>query len=447
MKIRAILCVTLILGLLLCSATPAVAANDGPSLVAHYTFADASNVGKDYAGSTDLKVIGVTLNMPGTAKQVDGPDGMKALEFNQTYALLSDVNDVTDNLKEFTITYLASTNDKGKLHSNVFTTGAGNGNSFYSSGLNHLIDGCFDPTWGTGVPDFRLMGGDQNVSGQAEDSKWDTNQRKNDDGRNAHNRWAGLIDYDDETQTIGNPYTYETGEWYRVVITVKLSDGTKTSNSTVMWPNQNAGEAFYPGTGSQSMYMAKMDDIASAADLVDGTNYYTTVLPYNLTSIKNEGRGLMIGAAYKVGAALEMDSNQRNYAMLVGKIADFRIYDKALTEEQVVNLYKTGAPVDESKETTTTQKQDGETTTTAPQDGETTTTVNGETTTTAPQGGETTTTAPQGGNDTTTTTEADAATDPADEGGFPVGAIIAIAAVVVIGAAAAVYFLVIRKKK
>ena len=49
---------------------------------------------------------------------------MKALEFDQTYSLMSDADDVLDDMKEFTITYLVSANDAEVLRSNVFSTGA-----------------------------------------------------------------------------------------------------------------------------------------------------------------------------------------------------------------------------------------------------------------------------------------------------------------------------------
>ena len=325
-------CLMLGAGAAAMAETPAA----GPKLVAHYTFADETNVGKDSAGTQDLIVQGATVGSAGTAKQVEGPANMKALEFDQTYSLMSDADDVLDDMKEFTITYLVSANDAEVLRSNVFSTGAANGNSFKNSGLNHLIDKT------NGIPDFRLFGGNQEDSAQADGSKWDANQRKNDDGKNGKNFWAQRIAYDADSDTVGAPCTYEANDWYRVVITVKLSDGTKTSEETVLWPNKSAGDAFYPGTGVQSVYMEKMNAVTGKASLVESKNYYEVTLPYNLTSVKNEHLGLLIGAAYKVNSDTPViDTNVNNYAPFIGKLADFRIYDKALNQDQIVELYTT----------------------------------------------------------------------------------------------------------
>ena len=73
-------CLMLGAGAAAMAETPAA----GPKLVAHYTFADETNVGKDSAGTQDLIVQGATVGSAGTAKQVEGPANMKALEFDQT---------------------------------------------------------------------------------------------------------------------------------------------------------------------------------------------------------------------------------------------------------------------------------------------------------------------------------------------------------------------------
>lgn len=327
MKKQLIPCALLSVSLMLGAGTAALAQTPaGPNLVAHYTFADANNPGKDAAGSQSLSVIGKTVGSTGTAKQVEGPAGKKALEFDQSYALISDAADVLDDLKEFTVTYLVAANGDGVLRSNVFSTGAANGNHFKNAGLNHLID------MNTGVPDFRLMGGDQTASAQANDSKWDVNQRKNDDGANGKTFWQ---------QRLGDEgkYTYNSTDWYRVVITVKLSDGTKSGDETIAWPNK---EAYSPGSGVQSVYMEKMDAVTGKSSLVESRNYYEVTLPYNLTSVKNEAYGLLIGAAYKLNTdAPVIDTNVKNYAPFIGRMADFRIYDKALNQDQIVELYKT----------------------------------------------------------------------------------------------------------
>ena len=200
-------CLMLGAGAAAMAETPAA----GPKLVAHYTFADETNVGKDSAGTQDLIVQGATVGSAGTAKQVEGPANMKALEFDQTYSLMSDADDVLDDMKEFTITYLVSANDAEVLRSNVFSTGAANGNSFKNSGLNHLIDKT------NGIPDFRLFGGNQEDSAQADGSKWDANQRKNDDGKNGKNFIKTMLNVGKTYDTVrvvsdqvGTPtYTYD----------------------------------------------------------------------------------------------------------------------------------------------------------------------------------------------------------------------------------------------
>ncbi len=358
MKKQIIPCALLSACLMLGAGTAAMAdtPSTGPNLVAHYTFADENNVGKDSAGSQNLTVQGKTVGSAGTAKQVEGPANMKALEFDQTYSLMSDKADVLDTLNEFTITYLVSANEADQLKSNVFSTGAGNGNNFKNAGMNHLIDGVFGPGT-TGAPDFRLMGGNKDAS---TGSNWDVNQRKNDDGANGKNFWKQRIGGDPANPTA---CTYKSGDWYRVVITVKLSDGTKASEDTVAWPN---GEAYIPGTGTQSVYMEKMDAVTSKASLIESQNYYEVTLPYNLTSIKNENYGLLIGAAYKINTDTPtIDTNTKNYGMFIGKMADFRIYDKALTQDQIVELYTTNDLVNEPDTSDTSNTSTGSTASTA----------------------------------------------------------------------------------
>ena len=388
MKKQMIPCALLSACLLLGAGTAAMAEtpSTSPKLVAHYTFADENNVGKDSAGTQDLTVQGKTVGSAGTAKQVEGPiANMKALEFDQTYSLMSDADDVLDDMKEFTITYLVSANDAKVLRSNVFSTGAANGNNFKNAGLNHLIDMT------NGTPDFRLFGGNSEDSAQAGDSKWDANQRKNDDGKNGKNFWAQRIDYDAESDTVGEPCKYEANDWYRVVITVKLSDGTKTSDQTVLWPNKTAGDAYYPGTGIQSMYMEKIDAVTSKSNLIESKNYYEVTLPHNLTSVKNENLGLLIGAAYKLNSDTPViDTNTKNYAMFIGKMADFRIYDKALTQDQIVELYKNNqlaTDVEDDTSDTSTGSTTSTTSTTSTVSNVSTTSKAPESTTSAPPTG------------------------------------------------------------
>ncbi|HIZ20111.1 MAG TPA: LamG domain-containing protein [Firmicutes bacterium] len=340
MKKRTISCAVLSACLLFGGATAAMAETPAPNLVAHYTFADASNVGKDSAGSDDMTVVSASLQEDaGLAKVVDGPDGMKALEFDQSYALRTDADDVLDGLKEFTITYLVAANDAGELKYNMFSTGLGNGNNIQNSGINALMDFAKDESVRTGSPDVRLYGS-ENVG-----EKWTADQRKNDDGKNGRSFWIDRIGGDIDAPV---PTSYAAGEWYRIVITVKLSDGTKTSEEQQLWPNGNQGDAFYPGTGTQSVYIEKMDGIQAKSDLVESQNFYETVLPYDLTSIKNEKYGLTLGAAYDVGKDAFNTSAGANYSMFIGKMADFRIYDKALTQDQIVSLFQNNELTDTS---------------------------------------------------------------------------------------------------
>lgn len=333
MRKQIIPCALLSACLLLGSGTAALAETpDAPQLVAHYTFSDASNVGKDSVGSDDMTVVNANRETAADlAKIVDGPNGMKALEFDQSYALVAGNDDVLDDMKEFTITYLVAANDAGELKYNMFSTGLGNGNNVQNSGINALMDFAKDENARTGCPDFRLYGS-ENVG-----DKWTADQRKNDDGKNGRSFWSERIGGNVDTPVAS---TYQAGEWYRIVITVKLSDGTKTSEEKQLWPNGNEGDAFYPGTGVQSMYIEKVGGINAKSDLEESQNFYTTVLPYDLTSIKNENYGLTLGASYNIGKDTFNTSAGANYSMFIGKMADFRIYDKALDQDQIVDLFK-----------------------------------------------------------------------------------------------------------
>lgn len=72
------------------AAVPCVsAAEDAPKLIAHYEFKNGS-VGKDSAGSGDMKVVKPDAQSAADAKVVEGPKGMSALEFDASYALITD---------------------------------------------------------------------------------------------------------------------------------------------------------------------------------------------------------------------------------------------------------------------------------------------------------------------------------------------------------------------
>ena len=97
------------------AAVPCVsAAEDAPKLIAHYEFKNGS-VGKDSAGSGDMKVVKPDAQSAADAKVVEGPKGMSALEFDASYALITDKKDVLDPLKEYTVTFLLSPNEAGNL--------------------------------------------------------------------------------------------------------------------------------------------------------------------------------------------------------------------------------------------------------------------------------------------------------------------------------------------
>ena len=97
------------------AAVPSVSAADAaPKLIAHYEFKDGS-VGKDSAGSGDMKVVKEDGQTATDAKVVSGPKGMSALEFDASYALITDKKDVLDPLKEYTVSFLVSPSDAGNL--------------------------------------------------------------------------------------------------------------------------------------------------------------------------------------------------------------------------------------------------------------------------------------------------------------------------------------------
>lgn len=87
-------------------------------------------------------------------------------------------------------------------------------------------------------------------------------QFKNDDREIGKTNWKNVVK---PTAT----------DWYRVVVTVKLSDGTKGEQKT----NAN-NEKYTEGTGVQTCYIEKIDAVSSKADLVANKNYYSYNLPY-----------------------------------------------------------------------------------------------------------------------------------------------------------------------
>lgn len=300
----------------------------GPNLVAHYTFADENNVGKDSAGTADMKVYGKDAVTEAEAKVVEGPvSGMKALQFDQTYALATAKSDVTDTLKEFTVTFLVAADENDVLKYNMFSTGLGNINDPKHSGINVLMDLNGKNYW----PEVRLYGGEQGPTAN-DGAKWATDQFKNDDGAVGKANWA-----DREKKA------YVKNEWYRLVITVKLSDGTNK--------------------GLQSCYIEKVGAVDEKADFVDHKNYYESELPVNLSSVKNDNYGISLGACYAWtgNQSAFYAENGKNYGMFQGLMADVRIYDKALTQDQIVELYQNnqlstdveGTTSEESTESTT----------------------------------------------------------------------------------------------
>lgn len=147
---------------------PAVSAADAtPKLIAHYDFSDAANVGKDSAGSGDMKVLKQDGTSAAEAKVVEGPNGLKALEFNQDYALATDKKDVLDGKKEFTVTFLVAANSDGKLTNNMFTTGLSDNNNLGQKGINVLMNGE------AGYPEVRLYGSaSDSTHGSDPQNKW-----------------------------------------------------------------------------------------------------------------------------------------------------------------------------------------------------------------------------------------------------------------------------------
>ncbi len=397
------------------AAVPCVSAADAaPKLIAHYEFKDGS-VGKDSAGSGDMTVVKPNAKDSADAKVVAGPKGMSALEFDASYALISDKKDVLDPLKEYTVTFLISPDEAGNLLYSAFSTGQTNWNAPINKGAIILFNKE------AGNPEVRVYGGTPTA---ADGTKFAADQFKNDDGA------AGLANFADRG-TKENPFKYEKGTWYRVVLTIKLADGVKS--------------------GTQELYIEKMDAVTSKASLVSKKNYYSIALPAGLTDLNNTQRPISLGACFnwetsKPADEFTVDTNaeltkRKNFSMFLGKMADVRFYDKALTQDQIVELFKNNKIAGEADAPVTTTAGSNDTTTAGSND---TTTAGSNDTTTA------------GSNDTTTTQKTTAVTttkagdvsNPADEGsntGLIVGIVIA-AVVVLAGAGAAVYFLVIRKK-
>lgn len=304
---------------------PAVSAADAtPKLIAHYDFSDAANVGKDSAGSGDMKVLQQDGTSAAEAKVVEGPNGLKALEFNQDYALATDKKDVLDGKKEFTVTFLVAANSDGKLTNNMFTTGLSDNNNLGQKGINVLMNGE------GGYSEVRLYGSaSDSTHGSDPQNKWGADQFKNDDREIGKTNWKN---YTKPTAT----------DWYRVVVTVKLSDGTKGEQKT----NAN-NEKYTEGTGVQTCYIEKIGGVSSKADLVANKNYYSYNLPYGLTDITNPNHGIALGACYTWKDADGTNTfynkdKEYKYSMFKGKMADVRIYDKALTQNQIVELFTKG---------------------------------------------------------------------------------------------------------
>ena len=304
---------------------PAVSAADAtPKLIAHYDFSDASNVGKDSAGSGDMKVLKQDGTSAADPKVVEGPNGLKALEFNKDYALATDKKDVLDGKKEFTVTFLVAANSDGKLTNNMFTTGLSDRNNIGQRGINVLMHE-------NGYPEVRLYGSaSDSTHGSDPQNKWGVDQFKNDDREIGKTNWKNAV----------KPTTTD---WYRVVVTVKLSNGTKGEQKT----NAN-NEKYTEGTGVQTCYIEKIGAVSSKSDLVANKNYYSYNLPYGLTDISNPNHGIALGGCYCWGDSDDTNSfynkkdGEYRYDMFKGKMADVRIYDKALTQNQIVELFTKG---------------------------------------------------------------------------------------------------------
>ena len=203
--------------------------------------------------------------------------------------------------------------------------------------------------------------------------------------------------------------------------------------------------------GKQELYIDKMDAVTSKASLVRSKNYYSDSLPAGLTDLNNSQRPISLGACYNWESGKDqnqftVDNNEKlaerkNFSMFMGKMADVRFYDKALTQDQIVELFKNNKIAGEEG-----SSEPPVTTTAANNDA--TTAANNDATTAA--GNDTTTAADVATTAAAKTTTAANTSNPADDGensntGLIIGIVIA-AIVVLAGAGAAVYFLVIKKK-
>ena len=178
---------------------------------------------------------------------------------------------------------------------------------------------------------MRLYGSANDSTHQSDPNKWSINQFKNDDREIGKSNWK-------------NATKPTTTDWYRVVVTVKLSDG-KTKGDEITNANN---EKYTAGSGVQTCYIEKIGGVSAKSDLVANKNYYSTVLPYDLNNIDNPNHGIALGGCYSWGDNDDTNSfynkkeGEYRYDMFKGKMADVRIYDKALNQDQIVELFTKG---------------------------------------------------------------------------------------------------------
>lgn len=259
--------------------------------VARYDFNDAENLGKDSVGNHDLKIYGLNqLEDKTLAKQASGPwNDAKALDFDGSYYLSGD--NFTKNMTEMTVTFWTKQRTNGDLRGVVASTGCVNSETSgirigHSTGTKHNIF-------------FGYAGVD------ADNNKLEV--------------WGG--DRGDFMQ----------GEvWTRYALVFKAA---------------KAGDA-----GSCELYIIKNGkyipgDVDSVFGAVHYESYQSKAWDPKLNAEKivdfgNATADLVLGAALGTNGELLTEGTR---AMFNGRIADVRIYDRALSDVEAIELFAVDA--------------------------------------------------------------------------------------------------------
>lgn len=257
--------------------------------VARYDFSDAANLGKDIIGNHDLKIYGLDQKENSSlAKQTSGPwKDAKALDFDGNYYLAG--SNFTKDMKQMTVTFWSKERSNGELQGVVVGTGCINAETAgvrigHSGGTNHNVF-------------FGYAGTDAE--------------------KNMLEVWGG--DRGDFSQ----------GQvWTRYIMVFQAAEGSNVGNCE-LYIIKNGD--YTPG------------DIDSLFGVLHYENYQSPAWDPNLNAEKIAEFG-NVTADFVLGAALGTDKTllTGNYLeTLVGQIADVRVYDWALSQDQAMELIAT----------------------------------------------------------------------------------------------------------